>query len=347
MSDLGDEEFLEELTSILCLVSEYAWVAIVIIAQISAVLSFIAFIIWLYCRITVGRCKCLNRVDGKTVLITGGCTGIGFETAKTMAARGGRVIFTCRNLEYGELAQQKIIEQTGNTEVFVKRLDLASIPSVRFFAKQFLETEKRLDILIANAGRTAPRQRTVTNDGFEITIQSNHLGHFLLVNLLLDLIKKSAPARIVVVSSMIHRWATFDIDDFFVERHYSQSRAYGISKLLNIYFARELSDRLRGCDVTVNSLHPGLVKTKFYRDTPHTLLGRFLVTVAIPLFSKSPTEGAQTSIHLSLSPELEHTTGKYFMDCKETRPVASALNPVLQRKVWETSEKCLGSYCHF
>lgn len=306
---------------------------------VALVLTFGA---WLYCRCTQGKCKCRGRLDGKTVLITGGSTGIGYETTKLLAARGARVIFTCRNMLVGEAARKEIMEVTSNPGVVMKHLDLCSLKSVREFAEDFLANEEQLNILINNAGRAGPPQRTVTIDGFETTIQSNHLGPFLLTHLLLDLIKNSAPSRIIMVSSMVHSWVQLDLDDFFLERRYSNSKVYGVSKLLNIYFARELADRLRGEGVTVNALHPGLVGTRIFRDPPATFTSKFLRYVVVPLFAKSPLEGAQTVVHLALAPELENTSGKYFMECKEAEPSTHALDPVLQRRAWEISEAALG-----
>ncbi|CAN7999982.1 unnamed protein product, partial [Ixodes hexagonus] len=313
-----------------------------LVVRVTIVTGVLSFLVWLYCRVTQGKCKCMNRLDGKTVLITGGSTGIGYETARVLAARGARVIFTCRDMQVGEAARKKIVEVTSNPNVFAKRLDLCSLTSVRQFAEDILSTEEQLHIFINNAGRAGPPVRTLTGDGFETTVQSNHLGPFLLTHLLLDLIKKSAPSRIIVVSSMVHSWAKLDIDDFFVERNYNHSKVYGVSKLLNIYFARELADRLRGEGVTVNALHPGLVKSQFFRDPPVTLISKFLRYFVIPVFAKSSLEGAQTTIHLALAPELQNTSGKYFMDCKEAKPSSHVFDPVLQRKAWQMSEKVLG-----
>lgn len=323
-------------------VLEYIWHTVLFLIRTTVVASVITFAAWLYCRVSQGKCKCMNRLDGKTVLITGGSTGIGYETARTLAARGARVIITCRDMEVGETALKKIISVTGNPNVALKYLDFCSLGCVKRFAEDILSTEEELHILINNAGRAGPSVRTMTRDGFETTIQSNHLGPFLLTHLLLDLVKKSAPSRIIVVSSMVHYWSQIDLDDFFVERRYSHTKAYGISKLLNIYFAQELADRLRGERVTVNSLHPGLVRTRFFRNYPVTVVSRFFRLLLVPLFAKSPYEGAQTTIHLALAPELANTTGKYFMDCKEAKPGSHTRNPVLQRKIWEMSEKVLG-----
>ncbi|XP_037518085.1 retinol dehydrogenase 14 [Rhipicephalus sanguineus] len=308
----------------------------------AAVLVFtFTFLTWLYCRLTTKQCKCTTRLEGKTALVTGGSVGIGYETAKALACRGARVIFTCRNMQVGKQALASMIEASGGGDIVLKQLDLSSLASVRSLANDILANEPRLDLLVNNAGRTAPFQRTLSVDGLETTIQSNHLGPALLTGLLLDLLKRSAPSRIVVVSSMVHAWVHLDPDDPFLEHHYTHSRAYGLSKLYNLYFARELAGKLRGELVTVNALHPGMVKSRFFREQATTYFSKFLRYVVIPLFGKSPSEGAQTSIHLCLSPELTHTTGRYFMECHETMPAEHAMDPVLQRQAWDITEKAL------
>lgn len=265
-----------------------AWDSALFAVRTAAVVFALTFLAWLYCRLSHRRCKCASRLEGKTVLVTGGSAGIGYETAKALASRGARVIFTCRNMQVGRQALDAMIEASGGGDVVLKQLDLCSLASVRRLASDILETEPRLDLLVNNAGRSAPPQRTLTIDGFETTIQSNHLGHALLTGLLLDLLRRSAPSRVVVVSSMVHAWAQLDPDDPFLERHYTPSRAYGLSKLYNVYFARELADKLRGQQVTVNALHPGLVKSRFFREPPTTYCAKFLRHVVIPLFGKVP-----------------------------------------------------------
>ena len=213
-----------------------------------------------------GRCHSTKRLDGKTVVITGGNTGIGKETAVDLAKRGARVIIGCRNLEKGKEALKEIQERSGSKDVFLEKIDLASLDSVRKFADSVLISESRLDILINNAGVMACDYQK-TEDGFEMQFGTNHLGHFLLTMLLLDLIKKSAPSRIVNVSSTAHTLGSGKIhfDDINFEKDYSPYEAYFHSKLANVLFTRELSKRLEGSHVTVNSLHPGAVKTDLER----------------------------------------------------------------------------------
>ena len=195
--------------------------------------------------------------------------------------------------------------------------------------------ESKLNILVLNAGVMAC-PRSLTQDGFETQIGVNHLGHFLLTNLLLDLVKASAPSRIVVVSSSGHKFHDIDKEDFMNEKSYGKIKAYSQSKLANVLFARELSKRLIGTQVTVNSLHPGVVKTE---------LGRYIhpairtVMQAFKFFHKTPVEGASTQIRLAVDPELENVTGKYFAECEETTPSPAAQNDETAKWLWETSEE--------
>ena len=212
------------------------------------------------------RCHSTKRLEGKTVVITGGNTGIGKETAVDLAKRGAKVIVGCRNMEKGKAALKEIQERSGSTDVFLEKLDLASLDSVRKFADSILKRASRLNILINNAGiMMCPYQKT--KDGFEMQFGTNHLGHFLLTMLLLELIKKSAPSRIINVSSIGHTLGSGKIhfDDINFERDYTPYEAYFHSKLANVLFTRELSKRLEGSHVTVNSLHPGAVKTDLER----------------------------------------------------------------------------------
>lgn len=204
-------------------------------------------------------------IDGKIVLITGANTGIGKETAIDLARRGGKIYIACRNKVRGENALNDIRKQSGNENVHLLLLDLASLKSIREFSKKFHQLENKLDILVNNAGLLT-QKRSVTEDGFEMHMGVNHLGHFLLTNLLLDMLKAAAPSRIVVVSSLIHKFdkmAKIDRDDFMTEKDYDGYKGYGRSKLANVLFTRELSKRLQGTKVTVNSCHPGKCEFNF------------------------------------------------------------------------------------
>lgn len=206
-----------------------------------------------------------TRIDGKVAIITGANSGIGKETAIDLAQRGGKVYIACRDVKRGEDALKEIKELSGSSNVHFLQLDLASLESIRNFSAKFHELEHQLHILINNAGVMAC-PKALTRDGFEMQIGTNHMGHFLLTNLLLDLLKQSSPSRIVILSSMFHWYGRINKEDLNSEKSYWRWAAYGQSKVANILFARELAKKLAGTGVTANSVHPGAVKTGLTRD---------------------------------------------------------------------------------
>ena len=212
-------------------------------------LAFLIITYHLIIKSRVGGAVCASkaRMDGKTVIVTGANTGIGKETALDLAKRGARVIMACRDLKKGETALNDIVEKTGSKNVVLKQLDLASLKSVRTFAKDINQNEPHLHVLINNAGVMMIPELTKTEDGFEMQMGVNHLGHFLLTNLVVDLLKKSTPSRIVVVSSMAHWFMTKEMkfDNINSEVSYDKVEAYGQSKLANVLFVSELAKRLK------------------------------------------------------------------------------------------------------
>ncbi|XP_028288470.1 retinol dehydrogenase 12 [Parambassis ranga] len=295
-------------------------------------------------RIMHCRSVCCNhwsseeRLDGKTVIITGANTGIGKETARDLARRGARIIMACRDLERAEEARTDILEDTGNENVVIRKLDLSDIKSIRAFAEIINKEEKQVNILINNAGiMMCPFSKTA--DGFEMQLGVNHLGHFLLTYLLLDLIKRSAPARIVIVASVAHTWTGLHLDDINSERSYDPMKAYGQSKLANVLFARSLAKRLQGSGVSVFSLHPGVVQSDLWRHQHQCIQ----VAVKIfRIFTKTTVEGAQTTIYCAVEPSLESLSGGYFSDCAPARCSRTASNDDLAQKLWEVSCNILG-----
>ena len=208
-------------------------------------------------------------MDGKTVIITGGNTGIGKETAFDLARRGAKIILACRDEKRASEAVYDIKRSTGNENISFKKLDLASLASVRIFCEQVLQEEERIDVLIANAGVMFPPYQ-ITEDGFELSFAVNHLGHFLLTMLLLDKIKATCPSRIIILSSLAHFAGYLDFEDMMWKKRYNAHLAYCRSKLANVMFARELAKRLSGSGVTVYAIHPGSVNTELTR---HMLSG--------------------------------------------------------------------------
>ena len=214
-----------------------------------------------------GVCRSQAKLDGKTVIITGGNTGIGLETAVDLAKRNARVILACRNIERGETAAVEVKKRSGNDNVVFVQLDLSSLDSVRKCATKILEEEPRIDILINNAGVMIIPKRTLTKDGFEMQFGTNHLGHFLFTNLLLNRIKEAPSARIVNVSSTAYKRGSIDLDNLNSEQSYSRIPVYCKSKLANILFTRSLAKRLQGTNVTTNALHPGGIRTGLQRHS--------------------------------------------------------------------------------
>ena len=224
-------------------------------------------LVYVFCRIffiSGVPCRSKERLDGKTVIVTGGNTGIGKATAQDLSQRGARVILACRDVVKGRTAMEEIREKTGNNDLAVRKLDLASCKSIKAFAEQILREEPQINILINNAGvMFVPYQ--LTEDGYELTFGVNHLGHFLLTNLLLERIKASAPSRIIVVASLGHLVGYLDFGDMMWKKRYNSQLAYCRSKLANIMFAKELAKRLVDTGVTVCSLHPGTINTELTR----------------------------------------------------------------------------------
>jgi NAD(P)-dependent dehydrogenase (short-subunit alcohol dehydrogenase family) len=274
-------------------------------------------------------------MQGKTIVITGGNSGIGRATSVELAKQGAQLVLACRDPQAAEPVAQEIRKESGNENVVVRELDLASLASVRRFAASFLEEFDRLDVLINNAG-VFPSELRKTEEGFEEQFGVNHLGHFLLTNLLRERLEASAPSRVVNVSSMMHARAEVDFDNLRGEKGYSAMAAYGQSKLCNILFSNELARRLAGTGVTSNALHPGSISTNITRNSPAVM--RFFTK----LFFSSPEKGAKTSVYLATDPALEPVSGKYFDASKEKEPSAVALDEAVQSRLWDESAAFCG-----
>ncbi|PNF13961.1 Retinol dehydrogenase 12 [Cryptotermes secundus] len=287
------------------------------------------------------------RLDGKTAIVTGSNTGIGKFTVLDFVKRGARVVMACRSVDKAEAAAKEIRDVTRDVQgagtVRVVRLDLGSLASVRQCAQELLKTEDRIHLLINNAGIMACPQGK-TEDGFETQFGVNHLGHFLFTCLLLPRIIRSAPARIVIVSSYAHVFGTMHFDDPYLEKSYSPSKAYAQSKLANVLFCNELARRLQGTGVTTYSLHPGIVKTELFRHTSDSYFRgvRAILNGVGALFFKTAEEGAQTTIYCAVDEKLADKTGLYYSDCKRKRASAKARDPEAARKLWSLSAELVG-----
>jgi retinol dehydrogenase-12 len=282
-----------------------------------------------------------DAMRGKVALITGSNTGVGLETARGLAEQGATIVMTARSREKGDAAVADVKASTGNDDVELIVLDLASLESVRAAAREFLARHDRLDLLVNNAGLVLGDRRT-TDDGFEATFGTNHLGHFELTRALLDVLRRSAPARVINVASDAHRISRgLDLDDLMYERRaYKGFRVYADSKLANILFTRELARRLDGTGVVVHAVHPGLVGSRFGRDGDMRGVLAFLAKLSGP-FMLTPAQGAETSLHVALTEDAATSTGDYWEKKRRRRPNAAARDEEAARRLWSLSEQLL------
>ncbi len=277
-------------------------------------------------------------MKNKIVIITGANSGIGYVTALEIAKLGAKVIMVCRNKDKGEVARQEIIKKSNNTAVFLKIADLSSQKQIRLLAEDLKKECPVIDVLVNNAGVLVPERRE-SEDGIELTWATNHLAYFLLTNLLLDNLKAAASARIVNVASEVQQIGNIYWDDIQLTKNYTSFKAYSQSKLANIMFSNELAKRLEGTKVTTNALHPGAVATNFGSD------GKGLVAWLFKTFRwslLSAEKGAETSIWLATSPQVEGVTGQYFSKKKAIRAKTLAYSKEALKRLWEISEQMTG-----
>ncbi len=270
-------------------------------------------------------------IEDKICIITGANSGIGKATTLGLAKMNAVVVMLCRSKEAGEEAQKEIIGESGNNRVDLFLCDLSSQEQIRRVVDEFNQKYKTLHVLINNAGVMAAK-RKLSVDGFEMNFAVNHLAPFLLTNLLLDVLKKSVPSRIINVSSGAHKMAKIDFDDLQSEnKKHRLFKVYGISKLALMLTSYELSRRLDGTGVTVNIVHPGVVKTNLGRDM--SKIGRGFGK----LFFKNPEKGAETSIYLATSPEVEGITGKYYVKKQQRNSSEESYNEEYAKRLWDIS----------
>lgn len=281
-----------------------------------------------------------SGLAGKTILVTGATSGIGLEAATVFARAGARVLITGRDPARIDAALAAIRQRSGSSDIEGLQADFASQAAVRKLAAEILARSPRIDVLVNNAGSVNPT-RTLTDDGIETTFAVNHLGPFLLTNLLRDRIVASAPARIVNVASVAHTRGTLDFDDLNFDRGYRIMRAYSRSKLANVLFTRALAKRLAGTGVTVNALHPGTVATGIWgRGTPDAGWKRVLYSAVFApakAFMLTPEQGAQTIVYAATSPDLEGRTGLYLEKNQPKQPAPLALDDALAERLWTES----------
>jgi NAD(P)-dependent dehydrogenase (short-subunit alcohol dehydrogenase family) len=281
----------------------------------------------------------LPSLDGRTVVVTGGNSGVGKATAVALATAGAHTVIAARSEERGRQAQADIRRATGSDQVDLVVFDLADLASVRAGAAELLDRLEHIHVLVNNAGLVLSERR-LTTDGFEATFATNHLGPFLLTRLLTGRLVASAPARVVNVASTAHRTARtgLDFDDLQSTRHYRGMQAYSRSKLANILFTTELARRLSGTGVTANAVHPGTVASGFARDDDASGFLAFGIRLIKP-FILTPEQGARTPVFVAGSPELAEVTGRYFVRCRVRVPSAAARDQSAAALLWSVSEQ--------
>jgi NAD(P)-dependent dehydrogenase (short-subunit alcohol dehydrogenase family) len=276
-------------------------------------------------------------MNGKICIVTGSNTGIGKTTAIGLAQRGATVVLAVRDVNKGMAAREEIAKAARTTALAVMPLDLGDFASIRAFARAFTERYSQLDVLVNNAGVTT-RTRAVTKSGFETTFGTNHLGTALLTIELVPILQKSAPSRIVVVSSDLHYRGKMRWDDLdHAHGRFSGLAAYNQSKLANVLFTKALARRLDGTGVTVNTLHPGVIATELTREYPKPLVALW------KMFLLSPERGAECTLHVSTAPELESTSGEYFEKSRPKSPSRDAHDEKQQEQLWAITRELLGA----
>jgi NAD(P)-dependent dehydrogenase (short-subunit alcohol dehydrogenase family) len=267
----------------------------------------------------------------KVCVVTGASSGIGREVAIGLARQGATVVMVCRDRGRGADAAAEVRRHGPAPDLRIA--DLAEQRDVRRVAEEIRGEHQRIDVLLHNAG-VVNRTRQLTSDGVEATLAVNHLAPFLLTELLLDTVEKSAPARILVVASQVEKRGVIDFDDIHGER-YDPMRAYFQSKLANVLFTYELARRLAGTSVTVNCLHPGVIATNLLAS----YLGKSSLGLRDRLTNPGPAAPARTIVRLALDPELSDVTGAYFHEKRRAETSATSHDRALQKRLWEISEK--------
>ncbi len=278
-------------------------------------------------------------MQGKTVVITGGTSGIGEVAAVELAKKGARIVLVARSRERGEatLAKLKAAAPGAGTAIFYG--DLSRLSEMKRLAGEIAAAESRIDVLINNAGALF-NTRHVSADGLEMTFATNHMAYFVMTNALLDTILATPGARIVSTASDAHKGAKLDFDDLQSAKSYSGFGVYGRSKLCNILFTRELARRIEGSGITANCLHPGFVATRFGDNSGGIV--SVLVRLAKPLGGLTPERGAETIIYLASSPEVANKSGGYYYKSKLATPTKEAQNDADAKRLWDVSAKIAG-----
>jgi NAD(P)-dependent dehydrogenase (short-subunit alcohol dehydrogenase family) len=279
-------------------------------------------------------------MKNKKILITGSTSGIGKEAAKSLAKMGANLVIHGRNKEKTLLVQKEIIEHCGHSNVDVLLGDMASMADVKQMAEDYLKKHNSLDVLIHNAGGVMNAKRQLTPDGMERTFAVNVASVYLLTAKLFQTLKKSDDARIILISSMAHKFGKADLNDIHLEKSYSANRAYGNAKLYVLFFMEEMNKRLQKLgikNISINSLHPGVVATDFAKESKGSMMNFFFKTFRP--FLRSPQKGAKTTIYLASSEDVKHISGKYFIDCKPAKVRKTYITEQNTQLLWQLCQQ--------
>lgn len=278
-------------------------------------------------------------MKGKVVVITGATSGIGQVAAEELAGMGARIVQVARDRERGDEAVKRLRERAPGAAHSIHYSDLSRISEMKRVAAEIAKAEPRIDVLINNAGAMFG-SRQITDDGLERTFALNHMAYFVLTEGLRERLAASGPARVINTSSDAHKGRVLDLDDLQSAKSYSGFNVYGVSKLCNILFTRELARKLSGTGVTANCLHPGFVATRFGDQSG----GPFSFVIRIAKnFALSPQKGAETIIYLASSPEVANVTGKYFYKCRQATPTKEAQDDAKAARLWAETTRLAGS----
>jgi len=279
-------------------------------------------------------------MQGKTVVVTGGTSGIGEVAALRLAEKGARIVLIARDQARAAATLAKLKNANPTAAHAAHYGDLSALAEMKRVAGEVAASERRIDVLVNNAGAVFLAHKTSV-DGLEMTFATNHMAYFVVTNILLDRLKATPGARIVSTASDAHRSGRLDFDDLQSEKSYGSFRVYGTSKLCNILFTREVARRLDGSGVTANCLHPGFVGTRFGQNNASNIFTKLLRDAVMSL-GISPEEGAKTIIHLASSPDVATISGEYFYKSKVAEPTAAAQNDADARRLWDVSAKIAG-----
>ena len=312
----------------------------IVIFSMCVCFGAIAVGLFVYCKLTMARCINSNSLCNKTILITGGNSGVGLEAVREFAKRGARLILACRDVKKACRAICNVKQQTGNSDIEIHEVDISLLESIEMLVEQLSFRRTKIDILCLHAGTGPVDPRQETSEGHEVTFATNHLGHFHLVQLLRPALNPGA--RVIITTSMAHEYVRLDFENLQQQdqQSYNGVLCYARSKLMNVYFMRELARRLLRDGITVNAQNPGLVHTSVFKNS--TVLGNWLSeTLVAPIYAKTSWQGAQTLIHLATSDELNGVTGCLFRDCRSSRLNEIANDKRAPKKLWEYSEQLI------